>query len=236
MKKIISLGFALFCFGTSSILAENCQIKTGFTAGAQVGYIHSTGTFNSNFYTPFPIDTSAFVSGTNSNSSALFGVIGGYREVFMPGYTLGIDVSANYVGLNDIRKQFVQISSTFINQLKRTYNIIPNLTLGTFLSNRFLATLSIGMGVSRFHLFVDNRAGGVTVRASSTRVSFAPSLGFEYATSGNISLIGSATYEIYSRVKNVYNSRVAPALQGSNYTTSISPRYLTLKGGFVFKF
>lgn len=235
-KKAILFGILLSSLGTYPIEGTNCQFKTGFFAGGNVGYNYGNGSFNATFYSPFPVSTTNSDSGSGKSSSALIGVVGGYREVFMPGYTLGLEVTGNYIGMNEIHKQFILINSPFMNRLKRTYNAVPSVVLGAILNNRWLATFGLGLGISRFHLFVDNRAGGVTAKASSTNLAFVPSLGVEYATSHNISLTGNVSYEIYQKVRNVFNSKVAPTLPGSNYTASISPKYLTVKAGFVFKF
>ena len=235
-KKAVLFGLLLTFLGTNPADANSCHFKSGFIAGAHVGYTYGSGSFNATFYSPFPVPTTNSDSGSGKSSSALIGVIGGYREVFLPGYTLGLEVTANYMGMNEIHKQFILISSPFMNRLKRTYNTVPSVVLGAILNNRWLATLGLGLGVSRFHLFVDNRAGGVTAKATSTKLAFVPSLGLEYATSQNISLTGNISYEIYQKVRSIFNAKVAPDIPNSNYTTSISPKYLTVKAGFVFKF
>jgi len=235
-KKAVLFGLLVTCFAINPVAASNCQFDSGFFAGGNLGYTYGSGSFNATFYSPFPVSTTNSDSGSGKSSAGLIGVVGGYREVFMPGYTLGLEVAGNYIGMNEIHKQFILINSPFMNRLKRTYNAVPSVVLGAILNNRWLATFGLGLGISRFHLFVDNRIAGVTAKASSTKLAFVPSLGVEYATSQNISLTGNVSYEIYQKIRNVYNSTVVPRLPGSNYTASISPNYFTVKAGFVFKF
>jgi opacity protein-like surface antigen len=235
IKKAVFFGLLVSALGTNPTQANTNLFNSGFLLGAQVGYNYGYGSFNVRYDDGLPPPMPEEASGRGQNSAALIGLIGAYRYLFTPGYTVGLEVTANYIGMNEIHKRFLQVTTPlFLNRLKRTYNVIPSVALGAIVSDNVLLSLGLGLGISRFHLLVDNVARGNTVNYSTTKLGFAPSLGVEYATTQKFSLIANATYEMYQKVSKTFDSRLAIAR--SSYMASINPKYLTVKAGFVFKF
>jgi len=228
---------ALFCIGQAN--AEN-YINSGFFIGAQAGYTHGKGRFDS-VYDDGPIfGPDVYRDSKKARKSAgLIGILGGYRYVFTNGFTLGGDIAANYYGKQELKVNLYHPNAAdlFVNRLKRKASFIPRLSVGKVFGGRFHASLGFGLGISRFSHQIDNRsrATGPSVKSSSTRFAFVPSAQIEYACTKRISLIGSASYEMYNRVKKYYGQAIEPLLDGTNYTSSIKPKYVTLTAGFIVK-
>lgn len=234
LKKAVFFGLLVSTLGTNPTQANTSLFNSGFLLGAQVGYNYGSGSFKASFNDGGVPPIIEEASGRGRNTAALIGLIGAYRHLFTPGYTVGLEVTANYMGMNEINKRFIQVFSPFLNRLKRTYNVIPSVALGAIVSDNVLVSLGLGLGISRFHLLVDNIDGGQRAQSSGTKVGCAPSVGVEYATTHKFSLIANATYEIYQKISKTFDSRIA--YPGTSYKSAISPKYLTVKAGFVFKF
>lgn len=238
LKKTVVLGSILTAMCAAPTLANPANFKSGFLAGGHVGASFGSGRFNSNFDTNDVNLGVSSVSGRANKTSALFGVLGGYRHVFQEGYTIGFDISANIFTNNELKKQLthdIGADFPFDNKLSRRFSVIPSINFGKTFCGRWHVALGLGLGVSRFHQHVYSVDFNTTGKSSTTKLGFVPSVGVEYAATQNISITGSLSYEIYKKVHKKFDTLV-PELAGSSYTSSISPRYLTLKVGAVYRF
>jgi opacity protein-like surface antigen len=216
--------------------------KSGFLAGAQVGVSMGNGKFNSTFNFPpaVAVNTSS-ASGTARKTSALFGLLGGYRHIFNQDYTIGFILEANVFTNNQLVKSLAQFGSefTFNHRLKKSFSVIPSVVLGKIFCGRWHASVGLGLAISRFRLGIDNTSPDVTpasVSATQTKIGFVPSIGAEYAATQNVSIIGNVSYEFYGKIRKTFSNNVAAFGTGNSYTTSISPRYFALKVGAIYRF
>jgi len=241
LKKGILLGVLLSSVGTAPTLAGPCYFKSGFLAGAHVGVTRGSGTFKATFDTGVVGVAAASASGGAAKTSAMFGLVGGYRHILNGGYTVGADLAANIFANNELKKQLDHTIAPddyfFVNRLSRRFNIIPGVSFGKILCDRWLVSLGVGLAISRFQQQVFSVDSNVGLKSSVTKVGFAPSLGVEYAATQNLSVVGGVTYEIYGKISKKFgNEFTAPYFITSSYATSINPRYLTLKVGAVYRF
>jgi hypothetical protein len=240
LKKTVALGALLTTISSMPTLAHSSYYKSGFLAGAHVGYSFGSGTFNGIANLNVAVVPLLSASGKANKSGPLIGLLGGYRHIFNQGFTIGADVTANIFGNNELKKQlnhtFAAVTSPFINHLKRNYSIIPSINFGKVLCDRFHVALGLGLGITRFKQQVDNVNALVSVSASQTKLGFVPSLRAEYAATQNVSFTGDVSYEMYQKVKKQFGQNAIPASPGSSYTSSISPKFLTLKIGAVYRF
>jgi opacity protein-like surface antigen len=239
LKKTTLLGTLLISGVTTAYTAENVPmtyIKSGVFGGVQAGTSFMHGKFNSTFNDP-PLQFRA--SGSASASKGLLALIAGYRHVFSNAFTLGADLTAAYEGSHKISTILLQppqpAAQPFVNKLKRSFSFIPSLTLGTVFAERFHAFLGLGVAISSFRVQVLNVAGNAGVSSSATKIGFAPSLGLEYAWTHHVSLTAAAGYEIYQKMRKTFGQALAPALAGSSYVSSISPRVMTVKFGVLYR-
>lgn len=244
LKKTAAFGSLLTVLCATSTLAHGSNFRSGFLAGAHVGISNGSGTFNSNF------DTNqlgqAQASGKARKTSALFGILGGYRHIFHDGLTAGFDISGDVYTNNELNTQIrnvipLGVGFPFRNKLTRRYSIIPTINAGKIFCGRWHATLGLGVAISGFKQEITNLSpvGGVikSAAASTTKIGFVPSLGVEYAMTQNISVVGKISYEIYGKINKKFGDQLtSPLLPGSSYTSSISPRYLNLKIGAIYRF
>lgn len=245
LKKWV-LGSLVTVMGTSSVLAHG-HFKSGFLAGAHVGYSWGSGRFNGAHDHGIPALTPTVTTASASarKSGPLFGIFGGYRHVAAQGYTLGLNLEANIFGSNELSKDLLHsavgiggpVSDLFQNRLKRTFNIVPTLVIGKVFSDCYHVSLGLGLAFARFKQQISALDPDLNVPATSaqrTKVGFVPSLGIEYAVAKNVSLTGNFSYEIYSKVSRTFviNEPVVEA----TYASSIKPRYATLKIGAVYRF
>lgn len=241
VKKSLALGVLATSLAAPS-MAQPCYFKSGFLAGAHVGVSNGSGRFNSTLTIP------ALNFGTVTNSakarknSAMFGVIGGYRHIFHEGYTLGLDLTVNIFSNDNLNKL---ISATypgraptppFLNVLARRLSAIPSIKLGTVLCSRWHVAVGLGLGISKFHQKMISPFPAELKRPSTTKLGFVPSLGVEYAATQNISVVGNVEYEIYKKISHTFSQQFTSPIAGSSYILSISPRYLTLRVGAVYRF
>lgn len=237
MCKKLAVYFFLLCFMyITAAFSHEKYFKSGILVGVHAGYHYGAGTFKTTFNDGGLLNPISSASRRVNNSAGLIGLIGGYRHVLATGYAVGVEIAANYIGMNELKTQFIQLDTPFNNSLKRRYNAIPSITFGVMLNKKCLLNFGLGLGISRFEMRVDNITAGVFVKDHQTKAGFAPSAGFEYATTPYFSLIAKATYELYPKVSKTFDDRIAPALAGSRYTASLKPRFLTLNAGFIFKF
>ncbi len=243
LKKSVVYGALLATVCITPSLAHSFY-KTGFLAGAQVGASFGNGKFNSTFNPPaIGGVTSTSFSGSANKTAALFGILAGYRTVFNQDSTFGFNLEANVFSNNQLNKQFqffanTLADSTVNNQLKKTYSIIPSVTLGKVFCGRWHASLGLGLAISRFKQTVTGVAGAVvgsSASANQNKIGIVPSVGIEYAASPNVSFTGNLSYEIYGKVSKTFQD-AAKFGTGASYLSSIKPKYLTLKVGAVYKF
>jgi len=246
LKKTAAFGSLLTVLCASSTLAHGSNFRSGFLAGAHVGVSNGSGTFNSNFDTNQGLIGQAQVSGKARKTSALLGILGGYRHIFHDGLTAGFDISGNVYANNELSTQLrhvvpVGLAFPFRNKLTRRYSVIPAISAGKIFCGRWHATLGLGVAISGFKQEVTNLSpvGGVikSASASTTKLGFVPSLGVEYAMTQNISVVGKISYEIYGKINKKFGDQLtSPQLAGSSYAPSISPRYLNLNIGAIYRF
>lgn len=237
LKKSVVYGALLATVCITPSLAHSFY-KTGFLAGAQVGASFGNGKFNStlNANPANPINVFP-ANGTGRKTSALFGVLGGYRSVFNQDMTLGLLVEANFFSTNDVTKLLSHAGITFNNRIKKNYSIIPTIALGKIFNGRWHASLGLGLAFTRFKQQVDtvNVNPALTANASQNKVGFVPSIGVEYASTPNVSLFGNLSYEIYGSTRKTFTNSAFIA-NNTSYTTSVKPRYVSVKIGAVYKF
>lgn len=244
LKKTVAFGSLLTVLCASSTLAHGPNFKSGFLAGAHVGYSFGSGKFNSTFDTN--LVGIATATGNAKKNSALFGILAGYRHVFPNSFTLGFDISGNVFTNDEQNKQLnhiiAGISFPFKNKITRRYSIIPSVNFGRIFCDRWQVVLGLGFAISGFKHQVNapfpTSTNPLNSQASTaTRLGFVPSIGVEYAATQKISIIGNISYEIYKKISKKFgNQLTAPALPNSSYTSSINPRYLSLKFGVAYKF
>lgn len=245
LKKTVALGSLLTVISASPTLAHG-YFKSGFLAGAHVGVSRGSGTFNSNFDTNQQLLGQPSASGKAKKTSAVFGILGGYRHIFHDGFTAGFDMSGDVYADNELDTQLkhvipVGVSFPFQNKLTRRYSVIPSINVGKIFCGSWHVALGLGVAISGFKQEVTNLStiAGVikSTAASMTKLGFVPSLGIEYAETQNISISGKLSYEIYRKINKKFGDQLtSPLLPGSSYTSSISPRYLTLKLGVFYRF
>lgn len=241
-KKTVALGSLVSLLCATQVVAGGCFYKSGFLAGGHVGASFGKGTFNRSLNPNVPgfVGSGLNASASASKTSALFGVLGGYRHIFNEGITLGGDVSLNFFTNNELSKNLPLTSpglptANFIHNLKRTYSVIPSIYFGKVFCDRYHVSLGLGLGVSSFKNKVANVLRGNTVSATQTKVAFVPSINGEYAATNNISLVANVSYELYQKVSNNFGQNVT-GIAGSTYNSSITPKYLTVKLGAVYRF
>lgn len=242
MNKITTLGSILAITYTTSTIAHGSYYKPGFLAGAHVGISNGSGSFTSNFDPVFIEAASA--TGKARKTSALFGILGGYRHIFSEGITVGFDISGNVYTNNELNKLVIHSYNnplTFTNNLSRRYSVIPSVNFGKVFCGRWHLTLGLGIAFSGFRQKITApfpTASNPTRAASTVRkLGFVPSIAVEYAATQNVSVTGNISYEIYKKISKTFNGQsIGFPIAGSSYTSSISPRYLTLKVGAVYRF
>lgn len=235
-KKAVVFGSLFSFLLVNSTLAEAPNFQSGFLVGGDVGGSYGTGTFNASFRDGMGLVVPSVVSGGASNSAGLVGVIGGYRFVFDQGATFGVDISANYLSGNELKKRFNQTGSPFDNRLKRDFNIVPGFSFGKIIYDQFHIAIGMGLGISQLKHHVGNVEAKVSVSSSQTALGFVPSVGAEYAYTKHISFIGNVSYEMYRKVNSNFGQNVAPGLRGSGYWSAIKPKFLTPKAGIIYRF
>lgn len=243
LKKTVAFGSFLTVLCASSTLAHGSNFKSGFIAGAHVGYSFGNGKFNSTFDTNGQFGVGS-ASGNAKKNSALLGILAGYRHIFHSGFTIGVDISGNVFTNNELNKQLNHIEGLnfpFKNKISRRYSITPSLNVGKVFCDRWHATIGLGLAIASFKQEVTNLSsvGGVikSANATTTKVGFAPSVGVEYAATQNVSIIGNVSYEIYKKTNKTFDDQLTrPFAVGTSYKSSISPQYLTLKVGAVYRF
>lgn len=240
LKKTAAFGSFLTVLCASSTLAHGPNFKSGFLAGAHVGYSFGSGKFNNTFNANpgFALAPSS-LSGSSKKSGALFGIFGGYRHIFNQSYTIGANLEVNIFGSNELNKQLIHtfppLSIPVTTRFKRTFNVIPSVTLGKIFCGHYHVSLGLGLAFARFKQQVINNFNNNTNVSGSntqTKMGVVPSLGVEYAATKNVSIYGNLSYEIYSKLSKT----VSPDFGGGSYATSIKPKYTTLKVGAVYRF
>ena len=247
LKQTVALGSLLTVVGALSTPTQSANFKSGFLAGAHVGYSFGSGKFNNTSKLGAAVgaafvNPSSSLSNSVNKSGPLFGVFGGYRHVFNQNYTFGVNLEANVFGNNEFSKQLdhtftsplgASITRPYINRVKKTFNVIPSVAIGKIFCDHYHVSFGLGLAIARFKQQVE-RPSILTARSTQTKIGIVPSLGVEYAATKNVSIVGSFSYEIYSKTSKLYDTNAASA--GSTYTSSIKPRYATLKIGAAYRF
>jgi opacity protein-like surface antigen len=241
-KKTVALGAIVTTVCATSTLAHSGLYRSGFLAGAQVGASFGDGKFNSTLnVNPALVVNKDSQTGSARKTSALFGLLGGYRHIYHQDFTLGFLVELNLLTNNELNKRLVHTglgNAPFTNKVKKTFTVIPTVTVGKIFCGRWHASLGLGLAIARFKHQAD--FGGTNAASASgsvTKVGFAPSLGIEYATTNNVSLFGNVAYEMYGRSTKTLN--FPTFLIGgvpSTYRTSVKPSYFTFKLGAMYRF
>jgi opacity protein-like surface antigen len=238
LRKTVLFGSLLAALGTTSATSAHSSFyKSGFLAGAQVGVASGKGTFNAAF-NPFigAIDSQ---SGSARKTGPIFGLLAGYRHVFNHDWMIGLILEGNVLGSSELSKQLSHFNNTtpIIQKVKKTYNVIPTVTIGNIFCGRWHASLGLGLAIARFKQNVVSAVPGVpgSVSGSQTKVGFVPSIGVEYAANQNVSLFGNVSYEVYGKVSKTIAQNALFGVRNT-YTSSIKPKYLTLKVGAVYRF
>jgi opacity protein-like surface antigen len=240
LKKTAVFGSLLTVLCASSTLAHGSNFRSGFLAGAHVGYSFGTGKFNSTYgLNPGAFQPTSSLSGSSRKSAALIGILGGYRHIFSQSYTIGINLDLNLFASNESSKQLAHSFPAIPNapittRFKRTFSVIPNIAIGRIFCDHYHVSLGLGMAFARFkHQVVIDLANVTLPSTTQTKTGFVPSFGIEYAATKNVSIVGNLSYEIYSKLSKVYSAGFG---RGATYTTSIKPRYTTLKLGAIYRF
>lgn len=242
LKKTVVLGSLLTGICASPTLAHSTYFKSGFLAGGHVGVSFGSGKFNSTYsINPAFLNNSSSANGTARKTATLIGISGGYRHIFNQGYTVAFNLEANFFINNELNKQLAHFTSpppavSVNNRLKKNFNVIPSISLGKIFCGQWHASIGLGLAFAKFRQQVNVLSPiNVSTNTSQTKLGVVPSVGLEYAATKNVSLIGNISYEIYKKVsKKFSNSNFGPA--PSSYTSSISPRYVAMKVGAVYKF
>lgn len=246
VKKIVVLG-ALGVAMSSSSMAQAPYFKSGFLVGAHVGIANGWGRFRNSLdvNNDALFDTfSQQVSHRGRETVGFFGISSGYRHVFNEGYTVGVEISANFPVENDLERQFnheVQgLSNPFDHKLSCRFSVIPSIHFGKIMGDRWHIALGLGLGISRFQYRVQFRddANNPVAKFLTTKSGFVPSISVEYAVATNVSLVGSLSYEFYKKLSKTFDKSLTfPVFQGDDsYTSSIAPRYCTFKIGGIYRF
>ena len=233
MKKSLVLGSLLSTVCLASADAHTGYFKSGFLAGGHVGVGFGNGKFNSTYSVPVATSSS---TGSASKTAPLFGVFGGYRHVTHEGYVLGLALEANLSGSSELKKEFRHFNLlTVDNLLKRSFSVVPVLRFGKIFCGRYLASIGLGMPITRFKQQANIITLGALSNSSATytKVGFAPSLGLEYAASRNASIFTNVSYEMYGKVSKTFGSEFG---QNATYSSSIKPNAIVLKVGASYRF
>ncbi|MGV8948741.1 MAG: outer membrane protein [Candidatus Paracaedibacter sp.] len=245
LKKTAAFGSLLTILCASSTLAHGPNFKSGFLAGAHVGISSGSGKFNSTFnINPVAPVNSSSANGTARKTALLMGFFGGYRQVLHEGYTVGFNIEANFFNNDELSKKIAHFSNPppsidINNRLKRSFNVIPSVSLGRVFCGRWHASLGLGLAITKFKQQINITSAPLrplSANVSGTKLGFVPSVGLEYAATQNISLTGNISYEIYKKLNNSFNVDATGAPAPSSYTSSISPKYLMFKVGATYRF
>lgn len=240
LKKTVVLGSVVAGICAAPTMAHGSYFKSGFLAGGHVGVSNGWGSFNDVFNPNQAVGDASNASGKGRKTSALLGVFGGYRHIFNEGFTLGMDVAANFLTNNELKKTLNHIQGgvdfPFIDKLTRQYAVIPSINIGKIFCGRYHAYLGLGLAISKFKHSTNIVDAAATVNSSQVRLGFVPTVGIEYAVTHNVSVFGNVSAEIYQKLSKTYDVSAQTGLPGATYKSSISPRYVNLKVGAVYRF
>lgn len=148
-------------------------------------------------------------------------------------------IEANLLTANEIKKSLFHTGThlQFDNKVKKTFTVIPTVALGKVFCGRWHASIGLGLAISSFKQQVDtiNVNPALSGNANQRKIGFVPSIGVEYAATQNVSIMGNVAYEIYGKMTKTLTNP-AYAIGPASYTTSVTPKYLTLKVGAVYRF
>ncbi len=229
--------------------ANNAFFKSGFVAGAAIGYSKMGGKIknesNEQAFNPAPLSNVTNFTNSNINSSSLIGsLFAGYRHITESGFVLGCNLGLSVDG-NSKKISGKNNNTTFNTKLTRQFQITPAFLIGKTLAERWMIFTELGLSISRFKLkstSTDTRpAPNATIHTnkSFTRVGFAPAIGTEYAINQNLAVMGKLTYEYFGNMKkNIGNTDVTPgAIQfKTDNNVHVRTSYFTAKVGVLYKF
>lgn len=239
-KKTVALGAIVTTVCATSTLAHSGLYKSGFLAGAHVGVANGWGTFNGNFNPNQLVGGQSNASGKARKTSAILGILAGYRHVLPESYTLGADISLNFLTNNELNNKLNNVIANvpfpFTNKLSKQYSVVPSVNFGKIFCGRYHAYIGLGLALTRFKQQVNNVIAQSTVSSSKIKVGFVPKVGIEYAATPHLSFVGNLSYEIYSKVNKTFDVSASTGLPGAKYSTSIKPKYINFTVGAIYRF
>ncbi|ARN84093.1 outer membrane beta-barrel protein [Candidatus Nucleicultrix amoebiphila] len=219
--------------------AKAAYFKSGFIAGGHLGFSSMSGKFSTLFDDRLGAPGPYSAGGSASKTNFMGGIIGGYRHIFANGVSFGGDVVLNFNRSKEATKIFTQANAPFLNKFRRkNVSVIPGISVGKVLGNRFHGTLGLGLGISQFELQVINVLGNGSFKKTETKVGFVPSLGLEFAATERVSLVANVAGEFYSKVsKTSFGNEIAPLFNNNAvfYSSSYRPNFFTARLGFIVK-
>ncbi|HBN22662.1 MAG TPA: hypothetical protein DD412_05435 [Holosporales bacterium] len=232
--KLMSVTTLAALIAIPSISKGEDYFKTGFVAGASLGYSRMKTDTTKNTFLANGFDDLS--KRTASRNGILGHVFGGYRYLtsagFAIGFNLGFALDSNETKGND-RLNGVNT----VVKLNRKYQVIPAIFVGQKVSDQWMIFTELAAPISRFKL--SNSATEVDTDVHSTKqytkVGFAPTIGAEYAMNSNLSVIGTLGYEFFGTKK----ADLGDLIEGQPVTENhvkVRPHYFTAKVGVLYKF
>jgi len=219
---------------TPSISKSEDYFKTGFVAGASVGYSRMKTDTTKNTFLANGFDDLS--KRTNSSNGILGHIFGGYRYVtnggFAVGFNLGFALDSNETKGQD---RLNAINTTV--KLNRKYQVIPAIFVGQKVSNQWMIFTELAASISRFELSSSATEVGTDVHSTKqyTKIGFAPTIGAEYAMNRNLSVIGTLGYEFFETKKADLGDLIEDVPVTENHV-KVRPHYFTAKIGVLYKF
>jgi len=122
---------------------------------------------------------------------------------------------------------------TFTAKVTRRYCLIPSLTVGKIFCCHWHAFFKMGLGISYVNINVFNPNFGTHRKRENRQLGVVPAVGLEYAYSQNISLLATAAYEYYKKMKVEFHSPLPRVI--ARDTAHVKLQFINVKIGFLYR-
>ena len=224
-SKIVTLALVGLVSPTLSGLAHAENFKSGVVLSALAGASFMRTKLDETYSAP------AITSGSASNSTSDTGFMGtfsaGYRYYFSNKVLAGVEGGVTGDTAKFSKTQTVGASGSLVTKLKAPARYHAALSVGTLLSDKWLALVKAGISFADFK--GSQQDSGLTVQKFRThKTGLLLGAGVERALTEKIAAVGSFTWEHFDAVKRNYNP--FPGLTASN-NISLKPDYYAVQAG-----
>jgi opacity protein-like surface antigen len=223
-SKIVTLALVGLVSPTLSGLAHAENFKSGVVLSALAGASFMRTKLDETYSAP------AIRSGSASNSTSDTGFIGtfsaGYRYYFSNKVLAGVEAGVTGDTAKFSKTQTVGASGPLVTKLKAPARYQAALSVGTLLSDKWLALVKAGVSFAEFKGSQDD--SGLVQKFRTHKTGLLLGAGVERALTEKIAAVGSFTWEHFDAVKRNYNP--FPGLNASN-TISLKPDYYAVQAG-----